>query len=168
MGSKVKCNPSVKTANDREALIKGLADGVIDTIGSDHAPHLLSEKEANYFKAPSGLPTIQQSLPALLTIATRNEIPLTQIAKAFSERTSELYGLKRGKIEEGYAADLVVFDLNKEYTVKAEDLHSKCGWSPYEGETLKGYIEMVLVNGETALKDGKITTAKAGQLLKFS
>jgi dihydroorotase len=168
LSSKVKCNPSVKTANDREALIKGLADGVIDTIGSDHAPHLLSEKEANYFKAPSGLPTIQQSLPALLTIATRNEIPLTQLAKAFSEKTSELYGLKRGKIEEGYAADLVVFDLNKEYTVKAEDLYSKCGWSPYEGETLKGYIEMVLVNGETALKDGKITTIKAGQLLEFN
>ena len=168
LGSKVKCNPSVKTANDREALIKGLAEGVIDTIGSDHAPHLLSEKDANYFKAPSGLPTIQQSLSALLTIAVRNEIPLTQIAKVFSEKTAELYGLKRGKIEKGYAADLVIFDLNKEFTVKAEDIYSKCGWSPYEGETLKGYIEMVLVNGETALKDGKMTTAKAGQLLKFN
>ncbi len=168
LGSKVKCNPSVKTANDRNALIQGLADGVIDTIGSDHAPHLLSEKDATYFKAPSGLPTIQQSLPALLTIASRNEIPLTQIAKVFSERTADLYGLKRGKIEEGYAADLVVFDLNKEFTVKAEDLYSKCGWSPYEGETLKGYIEMVLVNGKTALKDGKITEEKDGSLLEFN
>ena len=168
LGSKVKCNPSVKTANDRNALIQGLADGVIDTIGSDHAPHLLSEKDATYFKAPSGLPTIQQSLPVLLTIASRNEIPLTQIAKVFSERTADLYGLKRGKIEEGYAADLVVFDLNKEFTVKAEDLYSKCGWSPYEGETLKGYIEMVLVNGKTALKDGKITEEKAGSLLEFN
>ena len=168
LGSKVKCNPSVKTANDRNALIQGLADGVIDTIGSDHAPHLLSEKDATYFKAPSGLPTIQQSLPALLTIASRNEIPLTQIAKVFSERTADLYGLKRGKIEEGYAADLVVFDLNKEFTVKAEDLYSKCRWSPYEGETLKGYIEMVLVNGKTALKDGKITEEKAGSLLEFN
>ena len=167
LGSKVKCNPSVKTANDREALIKGLADGVIDTIGSDHAPHLLSEKDTTYFKAPSGLPTIQQSLPALLTIAAKNEIPLTTVAKIFSEKAGELYGLKRGKIEEGYAADLVVFDLNKEFTVQAEDIYSKCGWSPYEGETLKGYIEMVLVNGVTALKDGKITDAKAGQLLKF-
>ena len=168
LGSKVKCNPSVKTANDRDALIKGLAEGVIDTIGSDHAPHLLSEKDATYFKAPSGLPTIQQSLPALLTIATQNGIPLTQIASAFSEKAADLYGLKRGKIEEGYAADLIVFDLNKDFTVKAEDLYSKCGWSPYEGEILKGYIEMVLVNGVTALKDGKITNAKAGQLLKFN
>ena len=168
LGSKVKCNPSVKTPNDREALIQGLADGVIDTIGSDHAPHLLSEKDATYFKAPSGLPTIQQSLPALLTIAAKNEIPLTQIAKAFSEKTADLYGLKRGKIKEGYAADLVIFDLNKEYIVKAEDLYGKCGWSPYEGETLKGYIEMVLVNGETALKDGKVTAEKYGRLLEFN
>ena len=167
LGSKVKCNPSVKTSNDRDALIQGLADGVIDTIGSDHAPHLLSEKDATYFKAPSGLPTIQQSLPALLTIASRNEIPLTQIAKVFSEKTADLYGLKRGKIQEGYAADLVVFDLNKEFTVKTEDLYSKCGWSPYEGETLKGCIELVLINGKTALKDGKITEEKAGKLLEF-
>ena len=167
LGSKVKCNPSVKTSSDREALIKGLADGIIDTIGSDHAPHLLSEKAATYFKAPSGLPTIQQSLPALLTIAVNNEIPLTQIAKVFSEKAGEMYGLKRGKIAEGYAADLVIFDLNKEFTVKKEDLYSKCGWSPYDGETLKGFIELVLVNGETALENGRITTAQAGQLLKF-
>ena len=168
LGSKVKCNPSVKTPNDREALIKGLADGVIDTIGSDHAPHLLSEKIATYFKAPSGLPTIQQSLPALLTIAVNNNIPLTQITKAFSEKAAELYGLKRGKIENGYAADLVIFDLNKEFTVHAEYLYSKCGWSPYEGENLKGYIETVFVNGEIALKDGKITEEKAGKLLQFN
>ena len=168
LGSRVKCNPSVKTANDREALIKGLSDGVIDTIGSDHAPHLLSEKEATYFTAPSGLPTIQQSLPALLTVAFRNEIPLTQIAKVFSEKTAELYGLKRGKIAEGYAADLVIFNLNKDTTVKAEDLYSKCGWTPYEGESLKGYIETVYVNGEVALKDGKVTEVKAGRLLEFN
>ena len=165
---KVKCNPSVKTANDRDALIQGLSDGVIDTIGSDHAPHLLSEKDATYFKAPSGLPTIQQSLPALLTIATKNDIPLTQIASAFSEKAADLYGLKRGKIQKGYAADLVVFDLNKEFTVNAADIYSKCGWSPYEGETLKGYIETVFVNGEIALKDGKVTETKAGRLLEFA
>lgn len=168
MGSRLKCNPSVKTDADREALRKGLAEGIIDTIGSDHAPHLLSEKEGTYFKAPSGLPSIQQSLPVLLTIAEQNEIPLTRIAAAFSEKASDLYGLKRGKIEAGNFADLVIFDKNREFTVKSEDLLSKCGWSPYEGETLKGYIEAVYVNGEIALKDGKITENKAGKLLEFS
>lgn len=151
LGSRVKCNPSVKRPQDLEALRQGLADGLIDTIGSDHAPHLLSEKENKYGKAPSGLPTIQQSLPVLLTIARQEEIPLTRIASVFSEKASELYGLKTGKIAKGYAADLVVFDLNKEFTVRAEDQKGRCGWTPYEGETLNGVIEMVLVDGERVI-----------------
>lgn len=151
LGSRVKCNPSVKRPQDREALRQGLADGLIDTIGSDHAPHLLSEKENKYGKAPSGLPTIQQSLPVLLTIARQEEIPLTRIASVFSEKASELYGLKTGKIAKGYAADLVVFDLNKEFTIRAEDQKGRCGWTPYEGETLNGVIEMVLVDGERVI-----------------
>ena len=152
MGSRVKCNPSVKTPQDREALRRGLAEGTIDTIGSDHAPHLLSEKDASYTKAPSGLPTIQQSLPVLITIAAQEEIPLTRIASVFSEKASEIYRLNTGKIAEGYAADLVIFDKEKEFTVKAEDQHTKCGWSPYEGETLKGVIETVLIDGEPVLQ----------------
>lgn len=147
LGSKAKCNPSVKTADDREALRRGLAEGLIDTIGSDHAPHLLTEKDNKYGKAPSGLPTIQQSLPVLLTIASQEDIPLTRIASVFSEKASEIYGLDTGKIAAGYAADLVIFDKEKEFTVKAEDIKSKCGWSPYEGETLKGVIEAVLIDG---------------------
>lgn len=151
LGSKVKCNPSVKGAQDREALRKGLAEGLIDTIGSDHAPHLLTEKDNKYSKAPSGLPTIQQSLPVLLTIAAQEEIPLTRIAGVFSEKASDLYGLNTGKIAKGYDADLVIFDKDKEFVVKSEDIKSKCGWSPFEGETLKGSIEAVLVNGESVL-----------------
>ena len=151
LGSRVKCNPSVKTSDDRAALRKGLAEGLIDTIGSDHAPHLLSEKEGTYTKAPSGLPTIQQSIPVLLTIAKEEDIPLTRIAAVFSEKASEIYGLNTGKIEKGYAADLVIFDKDKTFAVKAEDQHSKCGWSPYEGETLYGVIENVLLDGEIVL-----------------
>ena len=147
LGSKAKCNPSVKTAADRDALRKGLAEGVIDTIGSDHAPHLLTEKDNKYSKAPSGLPTIQHSLPVLLTIAVQEDIPLTRIASVFSEKASEIYGLKSGKIEKGFAVDLVIFDKEKEFTVKAEDIKSKCGWSPFEGEPLKGFIEAVMVDG---------------------
>ena len=151
LGSRVKCNPSVKGVQDREALRKGLAEGLIDTIGSDHAPHLLTEKDNKYSKAPSGLPTIQQSLPVLLTIAAQEEIPLTRIASVFSEKASEIYGLNTGKIIKGYDADLVIFDKDKEFVVKSEDIKSKCGWSPYEGETLKGTIEAVLVNGVSVL-----------------
>ena len=156
LGSRVKCNPSVKTAGDRQALREALASGAIDTIGSDHAPHLLSEKDEKYCKAPSGLPSIQQSLPVLLTIAAQEEIPLSRIASVFSENAADLYGLKRGKIAQGYAADIVIFDKDKEFVVRNEDQHSKCGWTPYEGETLKGWIETVLVNGNIVLKDGQL------------
>ncbi len=148
LGSKAKCNPSIKTGNDRDALRHGLAAGLIDTIGSDHAPHLESEKSAPYCKAPSGLPTIQQSLPVLLTIAHQEDIPLTRIAAVFSENASELYGLNRGRIQKGYEADLVVFDYNSEFTVRDEDQKGRCGWTPYAGETLRGVIEMVFVNGK--------------------
>lgn len=147
LGSKVKCNPSVKTVMDRDALRDGLANGTIDTIGSDHAPHLLSEKEGTYTKAPSGLPTIQQSLPVLLTIAHDCEIPLSRIASVFSEKAAEIYGLNRGRIEKGREADLVIFDYEKTFVVKAEDQKSKCGWTPYEGETLRGEIRSVYLNG---------------------
>ena len=151
LGSKAKCNPSVKGADDRKALREALASGAIDTIGSDHAPHLLQEKDAPYCKAPSGLPTIQQSLPVLLTIAHEEEIPLTKITAVFSENASNIYGIKRGKIAKGYDADLVVFDYSQTFKVKAEDQFGKCGWTPYEGTTLRGVIEKVYING-TELK----------------
>ena len=151
LGSKVKCNPSVKTAQDREALINALAEGIIDTIGSDHAPHLLSEKDGNYCKAPSGLPTIQQSLPVLLTIAHDYEIPLSRITSVFSEKAADLYGLNRGKIAKGYEADLVLFDYEKTFQVKDEDQKSKCGWTPYAGETLRGEIKAVYIDGNKVI-----------------
>ncbi|MBQ2016179.1 MAG: amidohydrolase family protein [Clostridia bacterium] len=156
LGSGVKCNPAVKTAADRQALRDGLANGLIDTIGSDHAPHLLSEKDAPYAKAPSGLPSIQQSLPVLLTVAKQEDIPLTRIAAVFSENASKLYLLDTGRIAPGMKADLVIFDFDKEFTVKAEDQYSKCGWTPYEGESLNGWIETVYVNGQKVLDNGRI------------
>ena len=151
LGSKAKCNPSVKTAGDRAALRAALAEGLIDTIGSDHAPHLLSEKEGTYCKAPSGLPSIQQSLPVLLTIAKEEDIPLTRIAAVFSENAADLYGLNCGKIRKGYDADLVVFDYSSEFTVEQKDQKSKCGWTPYDGITLRGVIDSVYVNGQKTI-----------------
>ncbi len=155
MGSRLKCNPSVKGLSDREALRDALANGLIDTIGSDHAPHLPEEKNGTYTKAPSGLPSIQQSLPVLVTIAKSEDIPLTKIAAVFSENAADLYRLDRGKIRPGYDADIVIFDKEKEFTVRNEDQFSKCGWSPYEGERLYGQIETVLIGGKIIYKDGQ-------------
>ena len=157
MGGRLKCNPSVKCKTDREALIKGLADGTIDTIGSDHAPHLLEEKEKPYLNCPSGLPTIQQSLPVVFNIARANGIPLQRIASAFSERAARIFGIcDRGFIKEGFFADLVVIDPDKDYTVGSPA--GKCGWSPFEGCRLKGGIDMVWINGSLAVSGGRLCT----------
>ena len=175
---KVKCNPAVKTVADREALRKGLADGVIDTLGSDHAPHLLSEKERPYLKCPSGIPSIQQSLSVAITAAKAfNEgkdegedtlLTLSRIASAFSERPAEIMGIRdRGFLKVGYFADLVVVDVDREYSVK--DVAYKCGWSPYDGATLTAPVEMVFLNGSPVVSSSRlIAPSPTGHALEFS
>ena len=156
LGSRLKCNPSVKGEADRQALRDALRDGIIDTIGSDHAPHLLSEKDRKYRQAPSGLPSVQFSLPVLLTVADQEEIPLSRIASVFSEKAAEIYGLNRGCLKEGWIADLVVFDYDREFTVTNDDVLSKCGWTPYDGARLKGVVESVYLAGKQVVSKGKL------------
>ena len=192
---KVKCNPAIKTASDREALRKGLAEGIIDTIGSDHAPHLLSEKVDNYLKCPSGMPSVQQSLSVLLTVAAlyndgKNPadealITLSRIASAFSEKPAEILGIKdRGSLKVGNYADLVVIGPDQEYSVQkhsdlaadgqgskysVKDIAYKCGWSPYEGQTLKGVIDRVFLNGAQVVAGGSlIQGSPSGQAITFT
>lgn len=169
LGSKIKCNPSIKTEKDRDALRSALLAGAIDTIGSDHAPHLESEKDRPYLKAPSGIPSIQQSLPVLLTVADQDGIPLSRIASVFSERAAELFGiLDRGKVKAGYFADLVIADPEKEFTVDRKDLGYKCGWTPYEGTVLKGRVETVYINGVKVVDNASACNAiPAGKKLIF-
>lgn len=153
MAGRLKCNPAVKSESDREALIEALRDGTIDTIGSDHAPHLNEEKDRPYLDCPSGLPTVQQSLPAVLTIARRHDIPLTRIASAFSEKAAGIFGIeRRGFLKPGYYADLIVIDPGKEFNVGKPAY--KCGWSPYEGCRFQGAVEMVWINGSLSVRDG--------------
>ncbi len=191
---KVKCNPAIKTDADREALRKGLADGIIDTIGSDHAPHLLTEKVDNYLNCPSGMPSIQQSLSALLTVAEiyndgrtpegEAMITLSRIASAFSEKPAEILGINdRGSLKVGNYADLVVIDPGREYSVmnhaclaaddperkySVKEVAYKCGWSPYESMTLKGVIERVFLNGRQVVADSRlIKGAPSGHPIAF-
>ena len=156
LGTRIKCNPSIKTHRDREALRLALKNGLIDTVGTDHAPHLETEKQRPYTTAPSGLPSIQQSLPVLLTIASQENIPLSRIASVFSEKAAEMFGIQdRGFVKEGCYADLVTIDPECTFTVDKNDLEYKCGWSPYEGTTLTGKIDTVFVNGHKVVRDGR-------------
>ena len=151
-----------------------LKDGVIDTIGSDHAPHLKEEKARPYLTCPSGMPSIQQEVAVLLTVADEEQISLTRIASVLSEKISDMLGIVgRGKIQTGYKADLIIIDPKKEFTVGGSDegnagLAYKCGWSPYDGCRLKGMVEDVYLNGSLTVQDGHlITETAAGQKLEF-
>lgn len=169
LGSLIKCNPSIKTGNDRAALRKALKDGLIDTIGSDHAPHLMEEKERKYLTAPSGIPSIQQSLQVLLTVARAENIPLSRIASVFSEKAADMFGIRdRGYLKEGYFADLAVVDTDTYMEISSEEIAGKCGWSPYTGEKLSGRITDVFVNGRRVIKDSAFTPElPCGQRLVF-
>lgn len=164
---KIKCNPAIKTTADRKALRKGLAEGIIDTIGSDHAPHLPAEKERPYLTCPSGIPSIQQSLPVLLTVAQEEGIPLSRIASVFSEAPARAFGIQdRGQIRPGCKADLVVVDPDA--PAQTDEPAYKCGWSPYQGEALMGSIRMVFLNGKMAVRDGRVLLPEAcGEALTF-
>ena len=160
LGSLIKCNPSIKTAKDRAALRQALKDGIIDTIGSDHAPHLAEEKQRPYTTCPSGMPSIQQAISVLLTIASEENIPLNVIASAISEKPSELFGIeKRGSLRKGYLADIIVIDTEKEFIVGQSEAGAawaayKCGWTPYKGTKLKGFVETVFLGGIQVVKNG--------------
>lgn len=169
LGAMMKCNPAIKTPEDRQALRQALRDGVIDTAGSDHAPHLKEEKDRKYPVCPSGVPSIQQSLQVLLTVADEEDIPLSRIASAFSEKAADIFGIKdRGYLKEGYYADLAIVDMDAVQTVTSEGLAYKCGWSPYENETLKGVVTDVFVNGQRVVKDSVQASMKPlGQRLVF-
>ncbi|MCD8313731.1 MAG: dihydroorotase [Bacteroidales bacterium] len=169
LGAKIKCNPAIKSASDRARLIEALRSGEIDTIGSDHAPHLASEKDKEYYKdMPSGIPSIQQTLPVLLTLARREHIPLERIASVFSERPAEIFGARdRGRIEAGCFADLVIVDPEAEWIVTKNGLQSKCGWTPYEGEKLKGRVAEVILNGKLSIGEETIVGSPQGMRVVF-
>ena len=151
LGNKIKCNPAIKSNDDRLALWAALEDDLIDTIATDHAPHPLEAKEKPYFDAPSGIPSIQHSLQMMLEPAIDNNELLTMVVRKMCHNPALLFGIKgRGFIRKGYKADLVLVRPGVEETVTRESLLYKCGWSPLEGQTFHTHIERVWVNGDDA------------------
>ena len=155
LGNKIKCNPAIKSNDDRLALWAALEDGLIDTIATDHAPHPLEAKQRPYFDAPSGIPSIQHSLQMMMEAVfneeggMRNEELLTLIVSKMCHNPALLFGIReRGFIRKGYKADLVLVRPGVEETVTKESLLYKCGWSPLEGMTFHSRIEHVWVNGD--------------------
>lgn len=167
-GTRIKCNPAVKTATDRDALRKALCEGVIDVIGTDHAPHLPSDKVGGSLKAASGIPTIQYVLPAMLELTDEGIITLPQVVEKMAHNLATLYGVKeRGFIREGYRADLVLVTPNAPHTITTKDIESKCAWSPFEGHTFRWDITHTWINGHAVYANGKFDESVMGERMEF-
>jgi len=167
LGNFIKCNPAIKDASDREALIKALADDVIDVLATDHAPHTLEEKSKPYAQAPSGLPLVQYALVAALELVHEGRATMTEIVQKVSHAPAQLFDVReRGYLREGYWADLVLVD-DAEFTVRREDVLSKCGWSPFEGTTFHSRIGATWVNGRLAWNGEHLVGTPDGQRLEF-
>ena len=168
LGTRIKCNPAIKAASDRVALVKALNEGRIDIIATDHAPHTANEKRQNYFKAPAGLPLVQHALLVLFDLAARGEISHELIVDRACHAPADLFGVKeRGYVREGWFADLVIVDPDKPFRVDKSNLLCKCHWSPFEGHEFSSTIDTTIVNGEVVYRDGELTKNIAGQRLEF-
>jgi len=167
-GNFIKWNPAVKTMRDQRELLKAVLDGFIDVIATDHAPHTIEEKTRPYAEAPSGGPLVQHALQALLDMVHAQKLTLPELVQKTAHNTAICFQLaNRGYIREGYAADLVLVDLNKPYTVHRSNILSKCKWSPFEGHTFKSSITHTIVSGNLAFENGQFRNDLPGQRLLF-
>lgn len=168
-GSHIKWNPAVKTAKDREQLLKALLDDRIDVIATDHAPHTLEEKSNPYTSAPSGGPLVQHALVALLEMHHQGKISIEKIVEKACHNPAILFDVeKRGYIREGYYADLVIVDVNSPWTVNKGNILYKCGWSPFEGNTFKSRVTHTILNGQLVYNNFKVLNVKAAKRLTFN
>ncbi|MFN2335781.1 MAG: dihydroorotase, partial [Bacteroidales bacterium] len=167
-GNLVKWNPPIRTASDREALLRAVREGLIDIIATDHAPHTLEEKSAPYFSAPSGGPTIQHSLVMMLELCHRGELTPELVVRKMCHNPALIFGIaERGFIREGYRADMVLVDPDSPWMVHRENILYKCGWSPLEGTTFRSRVTTTIVNGITVVAEGWLTGRRAPEMLHF-
>lgn len=169
LGSKIKWNPAIKTALDKDGLLSSLLDNRLDIIATDHAPHTLAEKSGNYFNALSGGPLVQHALPAMLELFHKGKISLEKLIEKMCHNVAEIYRIiDRGYLREGYYADLVLVDLSNRWKVQSDNILYKCKWSPFENQNFKSKIVKTFVNGRIVYDNGIIINNKHAKRLKFS
>lgn len=168
LGTRIKCNPAVKTAADRQALREALTSGRIDVVATDHAPHLLAEKQGGCLRAASGMPMVQFSLVSLLKLVDDGVLTLPCVVERLCHAPARLFGLsRRGFLREGYQADLVLVRPNTPWTLTPDRILSRCGWSPLEGDTFSWQVEQTYCNGHRVYDSGRIDDDYRGQALRF-
>ena len=168
LGTRIKCNPAIKTQRDRDALREALNDGRIAVIGTDHAPHLLSQKEGGCQKAASGMPMIQFSLVTMLELVDQGVLSIERLVELMCHNPARLFEVRqRGFLREGYQADIVLVRPDTGWTVTKDVIQSKCGWSPMEGHMYLWRVERTLCNGHTVYQQGRVDTSYIGQPVTF-
>lgn len=166
--SRIKWNPAVKTAQDRDALIQAVKSGKIDVIATDHAPHLLSEKEGSCLTAASGGPLVQHALVAMLQLVRQGIFSLETVVEKMCHAPARLFRIEqRGFIREGYFADLCLVNPNKKWTVTSDNILSKCAWSPFEGISFDTEVQSTWVNGRKVFEGGFFDEGSRGKALRF-
>lgn len=168
LGSLVQMNPSIKTADDNARIWQGLLDGTIQVIATDHAPHTKEEKDQPYPASPSGLPAVENVLSLMLNEVDSGRCSLQQVVSWMCEAPARVWNLARkGQIKVGFDADLAVIDLNSEHTVRNAEQVTKCGWSPWDGVTLKGQNQMTIVQGQVVFDRGTYFEDLRGSEVQF-
>lgn len=161
-GAYAKVNPPLRTRDDRFALMQAFLDGKIDMLASDHAPHTIEDKSQEFDIAPSGMPGVETQVPLMLALVKKGALPLDVLVRAMAERPAEVFSLKKGRIEEGRDADLMVVDTRALGGIKVNNLHSKCGWTLYEGfDAIFPYA--TYVRGHKVVEDGAIAGERVGR-----
>lgn len=169
IGARIKCNPAIKKPSDKEALRKGLMNGQISTIGTDHAPHCIEEKQGGAAKAMSGMPMIQFSLPTMLSLVDEGVLSIEKLVQLMAHNPAKLFDVEeRGFIREGYKADITIVKPQSPWTVTKECIQSKCGWSPMEGRTYNWQVRDTICNGSFLLRDGKLSENNKGEQIRFN
>jgi dihydroorotase len=169
LGYRIKCNPAIKAPHHREALWKALLDDRLDVIATDHAPHLLNEKEGPYEHAHAGLPLVQHPLLLMLQYHQEGKISLEKIAQKMSHAVADCFRIReRGYIREGYHADLVIVDLHGKTEVTKDSLYYTCGWSPFEGHIFPAQITYTFINGHAVYANGVWDESQRGERLRFA
>ena len=169
LGARIKCNPAIKKPSDKEALRKGLMNGQISTIGTDHAPHCIEEKQGGAAKAMSGMPMIQFSLTTMLSLVDEGILTIEKLVTLMAHNPARLFGIiGRGFIREGYKADITIVKPQSPWIVTKECIKSKCGWSPMEGRTFNWQVRDTICNGNFVLRDGILSENIKGEQIQFN
>jgi dihydroorotase len=161
-GAFAKVNPPLRTEQDRLALLQAFIVGRIEMLGSDHAPHTTDDKEQEFSAAPSGMPGVETQIPLMLALVKKGMLPLDVLVRAMAERPAEVFGLNKGRIEVGRDADLMIVDTRTMGGIKVNNLHSKCGWTLYEGFDAI-FPHATMVRGSIVVEDGSVTGERAGR-----